>query len=173
LLTSIGGEAGRDRVWINSENFAYHDPLEERPSVYSIGTDVTELIAERDRSQEALAQLVMLQQIAKVGYWALDLQNNDVFWSDEVFRIHGEDPKTYTPRFEEALAFFHPEDRESVRGHVEKVRANGGQFHFRHRLVNRAGATVNVESFGLARPTESGEVSRIIGVFRALDMAAE
>lgn len=91
------------------------------------------------------------------------------YWSDKVFRIHGEDPRSFEPSYEEALDYYHKDDLENVKAHVNQVMENGGKFHFQHRLINRQGETISVEAFGLARPNAQGEVNRIIGVFRALD----
>ena len=56
----------------------------------------------------------------------------------------------------------------TVNEHVQKVRENGGQFRFKLRLINKQGDIVPVESIGVARPNGKGEVSRVVGVFRAL-----
>ena len=73
------------------------------------------------------------------------------------------------PAYREALDFYHPDDRDKVRAAVERVLKTGGEFHFKHRIINDRGETVPVESFGLARQDAHGKVGRIIGVFRALD----
>ena len=86
-----------------------------------------------------------------------------------MFRIHGKDPASYTPNLEEGVEFYHPDDRDTVRGEIERVREHGGEFQFKLRLVIAEDKTIDVESFGLARQDSSGEVRRIIGVFRALD----
>ena len=169
LLSNFRSEVDRDDTWINLQNFLFHDPTLSEPSIYSIGSDVTEVITTRDKAEETLAQLVLLQQFAKVGYWSVDFEEETVFWSDEVYRIHGEDPETFRPDLTRALDYYHPEDRKMVSDHVEDARKNGGDFHFKLRIINRLGNTVNVESFGLARPDKNGAVKRVIGVFRALD----
>ncbi|WP_227269456.1 chemotaxis protein CheB [Roseobacter weihaiensis] len=165
-MTSI--EDGQE-VWVNSETSLFYDPASEEPSIYTFGQDISEVVETRDRAEDALAQLLLLQQLAKIGFWSVDLENNSVFWSDEVFRIHGQDPKTFTPDFDKAVEFYHPADREKVRKQVNQVRKKGGEFHLKNRLINGNGETINVETFGLARKDPSGKVGRVIGVFRALD----
>ena len=168
-LIRLQSDETTEEIWVNTQNYLFHDPAREKPSIYSIGLDVTEVIKTRDKAEDTLAQLVLLQQFAQVGYWSLDLECDDVFWSDEVYRIHGEDPETFTPDLSRGVEYYHPEDRDMVRAHLEKVRKDGGDFHFKLRIINRQGNTVNVESFGLARADKSGDVKRIVGVFRDLD----
>ena len=110
-LINVPKKGAEGEIWINSENFLYEDPILDETSIYTIGTDVTDVIAARDDAEDTLAQLVLLQQIAKVGFWSLDLEDESVFWSEEVYRIHGEDPKSYSPNFNEGLDYYHPDDR--------------------------------------------------------------
>lgn len=35
-----------------------------------------------------------MQTTAKVGGWELNLENSEVYWTDETHHIHGTDPKT-------------------------------------------------------------------------------
>ena len=88
---------------------------------------------------------------------------------EQADRIHGEDPETFSPNLVRGLDYYHPDDRDMVSEHVERARKEGGEFHFKLRIINRQGETVNVESFGLARADKTGQVKRVIGVFRALD----
>jgi two-component system CheB/CheR fusion protein len=171
-IMSLPSLADNSDLWLSLESFFFHDPTLDTPSIYTIGQDVSELVAARDKSEDALAQLFLLQELAKVGYWAVDLEAETVFWSDEVYRIHSKTPDTYTPTLEEGLNFYHPDDRDLVRAEIARVSKKGGDFHFKHRLINDEGQTVNVECFGLARKGTEGDVARIIGVFRALDEAA-
>lgn len=155
--------------WMSTENFLFADPSQNAASYYSVGTDISDVIDARDKAEDSLEQLTLLQELAKVGYWDVDLQTQTVHWSSEVYRIHGEDPDGPTPTLEDGLNFYHPEDRPKVEKIVAKVAEEGGDFHFTHRIINRQGETVNVESFGLARADDTGEIKRIIGVFRALN----
>ncbi|MBB71096.1 MAG: hypothetical protein CMF50_01700 [Legionellales bacterium] len=46
------------------------------------------------------------QHVAKIGSWELDLINGKLFWSDEMYTIHGLSPDKYTPAVTTALAFY-------------------------------------------------------------------
>ncbi|MEP0964147.1 MAG: chemotaxis protein CheB [Roseobacter sp.] len=167
-IIHMRSDTGLDDFWLNSESFVFSDPDRKQSSVYEIGQDVSELVEMRDKAEDSLTQLVLLQDFANVGFWSLDLTTDALFWSEEVFRIHGKESKSYTPILSEALDFYHPDDREQVRNEVERIQKDGGNFHVKKRLIDGHGKTINVESFGLARKGTSGEISRLIGVFRAV-----
>ncbi|WP_299783109.1 chemotaxis protein CheB [uncultured Roseobacter sp.] len=156
------------KYWMSTENFIFADPSLPNSSIYSVGTDITDVVDARDKAEEALTHLQLLQDLAKVGFWALDVDTKQLHWSSEVYRIHGMDPSKPSPTLDEALEYYHPDDRKSVIKEVDRVAKKGGDFHFAHRLINSDGDTVHVESFGLARADASGEITKIIGVFRDL-----
>ncbi|MGZ2258119.1 chemotaxis protein CheB [Roseobacter sp. A03A-229] len=161
----VSDEDGKT-YWMSTENFVFDDPSVGTPTIYSVGTDITEVVEARDAAEDSLAQLELLQNLAKVGHWSLDLENDDLYWSSEVYRIHGEDASKAAPSLEKAIAYYHPDDRDKVTAEIKKVAEKGGDFHSRYRLINKQGETVAVETFGLARKDRAGKVSKIIGVFR-------
>lgn len=74
-------------------------------------------ITDRKHAEEALRQseldLNHAQAVAHTGSWRLDVQRNQLLWSDETHRIFGiprETPMTY----ETFLSSVHPDDREYI-----------------------------------------------------------
>jgi PAS domain S-box-containing protein len=79
-----------------------------------IATDITERkTVEEDllKSRESLAEA---QHIARIGNWDLDIINNDLQWSDEIYNIFGLEPTTFVATYEAFLDCVHPEDRDLV-----------------------------------------------------------
>lgn len=60
------------------------------------------------------------QRIAQVGCWYLDVQTREIYWTEELFLIHGLDPSRHPPSPEEIFSMIHPDDRQI---HEEKIRA--------------------------------------------------
>lgn len=96
-------------------------------------------ITERKRAEESLSisrdQLNEAQRIAKLGSWTLDLRDNHLVWSDEIFRIFEIDPARFGASYEAFLNAVHPDDRERVnRAYTESV-ANRAPYDITHRLL--------------------------------------
>ncbi|MFO7987139.1 MAG: PAS domain-containing protein [Desulfatiglandaceae bacterium] len=67
------------------------------------------------------------QNLAHIGHWELDLKTNSLEWSDEVYRILGENPRAFDPSYETLITMevIHPDDRTRVvRAHKESLRKN-------------------------------------------------
>lgn len=72
-------------------------------------------ITERKKAEAALKEsernLKAAQSMAKVGHWSWDVNNDIVYWSDEVYRIFGTEIGNIL-NYEKLLEFIHPDDKE-------------------------------------------------------------
>ncbi|MDC0742985.1 sensor histidine kinase [Polyangium mundeleinium] len=85
------------------------------------------------RSQERLARA---QRIAHIGSWEWEIGTNEVFWSDECFRLFGLPPSAEKKTYEDFLSFVHPDDRaevdEVVRGALS---GDASSYSTDHRIL--------------------------------------
>ena len=50
------------------------------------------------------------QALAHIGHWELDLTDNSLYWSDEVYRIFGLEPQEFGATYGAFLKHIHPDD---------------------------------------------------------------
>ena len=82
------------------------------------------------KSQEDLQHA---QSVAIIGNWRLDIRDNTLTWSDEVYRIFGI-PAGTGMNFEKFLGHVHPDDREYV--HDEwNAALQGDTYDVEHRII--------------------------------------
>ena len=122
-------------------------------------------IAERGRS-ELIQTLGMAEELAKVGSWRLDAQTGAVQWSAEVYRIHGLDPKAFDPALDDALAFYHPDDRDAVRNWCTRAIETGECGGFQFRLIRSDGEERLVISQCRPEYDDTGATTALFGVFQ-------
>lgn len=97
-------------------------------------------ITERKRAEKALraseAHLKRSQEIAHLGSWQLDLVENRLTWSDEVYKIFGLEPQAFAATYEAFLEYVHPEDREAVdTAYVGSIKEGRDTYEIEHRIV--------------------------------------
>lgn len=93
--------------------------LQEMGLDISFALDTLEMEARHQRAEGALraseAALRQAQAVAHVGNWVWHTQENRLEWSDEMYRIFGIKPDTFTGSLSDVIArAIHPADREAV-----------------------------------------------------------
>lgn len=100
---------------------------------------LVEDIARRERAEEALrrseTRLLNAQRIARLGNWDWDIVNNELYWSDEIYRIFGLKPQEFGATYEAFLQTVHPEDRQRVQEAVDKALAKKAGYSIDHRIL--------------------------------------
>ncbi|MDZ7680480.1 MAG: PAS domain-containing protein [Fodinibius sp.] len=87
-------------------------------------------------------------QLAGIGHWELDLENDDLYWSDEVKRLH-EVPLDYQPTLEEAIAFYEEgTHRQHIRSAVDDAIANGESYVVEAKIITAEGNQRWVKTIG-------------------------
>lgn len=77
------------------------------------------------------------QQIGKMGHWELDVKNNRLSWSDEIYRIFDVDRRQLSSNYEAFFNAIHPEDREAFNKALEDALTGRRALDFIHRIIVR------------------------------------
>lgn len=144
------------------------DNLEMIGSIRDIATRrdaETKAIVSVDKLEEQQRLLGMAESAAGIGHWRLDLADWRLFWSTEVFRIHGI-VDGEVPRIADAIDFYHPDDRPMVREQLGAVIASGGAFEFDARIVRGDGTLRWVRSRGQAESAPGAGIVSLFGVLQ-------
>jgi PAS domain S-box-containing protein len=141
--------------------------FEDGEAVRVHGT-IQDITDRKDREQERQrkeAFLSNIQEIAHIGGWEVSLGSETLQWTEELYHIHGVGPD-YEPTIEEAIAFYHPDDRETVRDSWDRLLSDGEQFDLELRIVRADGEVRWVRTMGDTWLDESGEMVGARGVFQ-------
>ena len=124
-------------------------------------------IGERSQRERLLIEQARLaERLGQVGYWTLKPSTGEVFWSPEVYQIHGVSPETFNPGLGDAMTFYPEDDRAMITAEIERCLALKAGWQFEADLVKATGETIRVRSMAECRLNGSGEVEMIFGVFK-------
>lgn len=115
--------------------------------------------------------LEMSEHFARVGHWRLDLKRHTLFWSDEVFRIHGLTPGA-PPSLKSGIDFYHPDDRAMVTHCLDTSVITKQPYEFEARLLRADGELRYVCSRGEIELGPDGKAVAIFGIFQDVTAAA-
>jgi len=115
------------------------------------------------KSEESLSEA---QRLTRIGSWDLDLVNNKIIWSDEVYRIFGLDKSEFGASYNHFLEMVHPDDRDIVNSaYINSVRTKT-PYDLVHRLLLKDGTIKYVHARCQTFYDSDGNSSRSIGTFQ-------
>jgi PAS domain S-box-containing protein len=140
--------------------------LKQLRTLARIVVDELELRRASRETQEKNRMLDLAESLAGVGRRRLDVATARVAWSDAVYAIHGVTRETFDPNLDEAIDFYHPDDRGTVSSLIAKAIAGKGGFQHDLRLIRADGELRYVVSKGACDLDGSSEVAAVFGVFQ-------
>lgn len=119
---------------VHRNAFLIRDPQTGEPWCFaSVMRDITERKRAMEDLRQSRADLARAQQVGQIGSWRLDLQRNELNWSEETYRIFGISMGT-TLTYEAFLAAVHPDDREYVDTRWNAA-LRGEPYDIEHRIL--------------------------------------
>jgi PAS domain S-box-containing protein len=123
--------------WSSSPGDAKRDASGRPYKLFGTIQDITE----RKRTEEALKQSYFYlsegQRLAHMGSWAFN--DSGHYWSEELYRIYGLDPKNGAPTVERYLALIHPQDRASMAETIKRMQEELRGFDQIERIIRPDG----------------------------------
>ncbi|MDI1276177.1 PAS domain S-box protein [Methylobacter sp.] len=135
----------------------------EVASVLAVSHDITERKKMENALRESRKSLTEAQRIAHVGSWELDLVDNVLAWSDEIFRIFEIDREQFGASYEVFIEIIHPDDREAVNfAYIESLK-NREPYEIEHRLLMADGRIKHVLERCETRYADDGKPLNSLG----------
>ncbi len=139
---------------------------EENELLLAVVHDVTDYKQAEKALQDSNKLLAKSQEIAHVGSWILEVEDNRLTWSDEVYRIFGLHPGEFKATYEAFLEAVHPDDRRKVdRAYQGSFKEGKESYEIEHRIVRRHSGEVRfVHEKCTHERNRQGTVIRSIGI---------
>lgn len=130
-----------------------------------VTTSPTLAAREPERSEEQ-RRLEFALEASGMGMWEWRIQDQRVYWSPDVERIHGLTPGTFDGTIEMQRKDLHPEDRDAMLAQVEQTLALRTPHHVTYRILRPDGEVRWLEAHGKVILDAAGEPHRMVGVVR-------
>lgn len=128
------------------------------------GRDVTEKNKRLENIRKREALLRKAEEIGKMGCWEIDLETGEGAWSDQLYRLLGQDPKGPPMDRERFVALLHPEDRERVTNIPGLSPWNGAYPEHEARFLLPDGRIRTFFTRAVPVTDEAGRVTHMVGL---------
>lgn len=159
-------KTGELKTWMFNNTLA-HD-IDGKQYVIGNAIDITEryqLEKDLKKTKELLEQT---SQIANVGGWELDLQTQELYWSDITKKIH-EVPNSYTPQIDTAIYFYKPGKSQTLIQEALNLAINSGiPWDLELQFITHKGNEIWVRALGNV-VIKNGKCVKLLGAFQDID----
>ncbi|MDX1490774.1 MAG: PAS domain-containing protein [Pseudohongiellaceae bacterium] len=105
-----------------------------------------------------------IQRLGKVGGWEYDVVNDQLSWTEEVYRILGLS-QSYMPTIDKGLNFYTKHDRQVLENYIGNAIDHGQAFVVEATIINAEGKSLYTRSNGTPI-IENGRVTKVVGAFQ-------
>ncbi|MGM0605914.1 MAG: PAS domain S-box protein [Halobacteriota archaeon] len=108
-------------------------PIENVSEAVVVARQVTDHVETKRKLQEREAHLEHAQAVANLGSWYKDIENDDIYWSDEVYEIFGVEKTAPSLAHTDFMDFVDPRDRQFVERKWQEA-LTGAPYDIEHRI---------------------------------------
>lgn len=125
----------------------------------------------KEKAEKSEEKLKEAQQIAHLGHWELDILNNKLTWSDEIYRIFNLKPQEVEASEGLFMKLVHPDDRDKLGKVYLNSLNNNKPYEIEHKLLFHSGEVKFVREKGMSFCNNEGKPIRSIGTM--VDITAQ
>lgn len=125
-----------------------------------------DLTAQKELELELTKEKQLLedaQKLAHLGSWEWNIADKLLSWSDEVYRIIGERPQSFTPTYEKFTSYIPIEELPAVESAIRASLTTKQHYKIVHRVIRSDGQTRFVQETGIPFFDDKGEPTHLIG----------
>ncbi|WGD35630.1 CHASE3 domain-containing protein [Olleya sp. YS] len=96
--------------------------------------------------------------VSKHGNWTWHVESNTFKYSDNLYRLLGEQPQSFEPTLENFMQFVHPEDVDQLAHQVEQMMKNVELPFINYRVVHKNGTIKHLKAYGKSLVNDDDEL---------------
>ena len=158
VLLTAGGE--RRSILKTVENVT----LGGRTHLLESFIDITERKLAEDSLRDNKARLDLALKSARMGAWHWDIVENRRYFDDQVCRLLGIEPATFTGSARELFSAVHPDDRETIATALERTMEQDVPYESDYRAVWPDGSIHHIASRARLVRDDVGKPVKLYGI---------
>jgi PAS domain S-box-containing protein len=150
--------------YIHSVGHPVFDSSGELLQFVGVAMDVTGQKRAEDALRTSEAYLMDAQRLTQTGSCAINGTSREIlYWSDEMFRLFGFDPKQGLPVWDDWIRRIHPDDLETFRMAGDNTFLKKVDCDVVFRIVKPDGAVRHIHGIGHPVLSAGGELVQVVG----------
>ena len=140
--------------------------IENNRVVKIVGTarDITIRKKSEKQVEKLKNRLELATSSAGIGIWELNLENNDLYWNDNMFKLYQVSKEDEDIKYNLWVDNIHPEDREETTARFEKAVEKNQDYEDEFRVLTPAEEVKYIKAFGRIFTNKETSEKTMIGI---------
>ncbi len=134
--------------------------------IYSFGRDITNIKIQQNDLQRRQKQLSEAEAIGRMGHWHWLIGDENISWSEEIFRIFGVDQNQFKPSINALTSLVHKRDLGRVVQVFQRAIIEEKNYDMEFRIIRPGGDIRFIMCDGRCEKDENGEVIALYGIMQ-------
>ena len=170
IVTGTGSEeVAAEAIKRGAADYVIKSPSHIRrlPYIIKSALEAVQLRSDRLKAQLALQDseelLRQAQRVAHIGNWKYDVKSDELYWSDELYRIYGLDHKKTSITIAKNTEMTHPDDRDSTVEIFQKALKNQLEYEIEFRIIRPDNDVRYILSIARIETNTVGDILSVYG----------
>jgi len=150
--------------------------LDEENNVFGIletYNDITKQKMHQIENENNTKRLESAQEIGHLGSWEWNILSGKLVWSDEVYRIFGEEPQSFSATYEAFKTYIPSEYHDGLENAISNAIRDKKPYEFVHEIRRKDGTMRLVREAGYVRFNVKGEATSMLGTVLDINTLVE
>ncbi len=125
--------------------------------------DINQFKDDQQEIYKSNAEIIKVQEIAKIGSWYLDLASNEVSWTKELYKMYGFDPELPVPPYSEHMKLFTAESWDILSVALDRTAKEGIPYELELKTVTKDNSNGWMWVRGEALRNDEGKIYALWG----------
>lgn len=134
--------------------------------IYSLGHDITNTKQQQSNLRRRQKQLSEAEAIGRMGHWHWLIGEDNISWSEEIFRIFGVDQNQYKPCINGLTDLIHKRDLGRVVQIFQRAIIEEKNYDMDFRIVRPGGDIRFIMCEGRCEKDDTGEIIALYGIMQ-------
>ena len=150
--------------WIRNSGKVIEWDKEGNPvRIIGTSTDITEQKEAEQKLGRTTHELNRAQSLSKIGSWFLDLETNEVSWTEEIYRMYGFESTKPPPPYTEHMKLFTEESWNTLSSELDKTAKQGIPYDLELEMASGHASFGWMRAIGEAVYNDSGKIIGLRG----------
>ena len=134
--------------------------------IYTTGHDITDVKRQQEDFKRRQRQLSEAEAIGRMGHWHWLIGEENISWSEEIFRIFGVDQEQFEPSIQSLTDLVHKRDLGRVVQVFQRAIIEEKNYDMEFRIIRPGGDVRFIMLEGRCEKDEHGEVIALYGIMQ-------